>query len=1015
MRSTHPFHRWGAFALGLFSSAAALADTTPQALPFAQNWSNTAQITANDNWSGVPGITGFLGDDAASSTAPYAGGDPQTLTAATLGVNIDAIANQANPNTLTAGGVAEFEIANPTVALQGSGTADSPYLQVYLNTLGFQNINVKYTLRDIDGSADNSVQPVALMYRVGNSGTFTNVPAAYVADASTGPNLATQTTSVNVTLPPAADNQPEVQLRIVTINAAGSDEWTGVDDITVDGVPTGGLLLSVGDARVVEGNTGTVTAQFAVTLSGPAPAGGVTFDISTMDDSATTADSDYQATAVVGGFIPPGSTTVQFNVPVNGDTAIEPTERFFVNLSNVSGTNVFAGDTQGVGTIVADDFQMLSIPQIQGTGRNSPFDGQLAGTNGNVVTAILPNGFFIQQPVSDGVLESSDAMFVFTGTAPAVLVGDVVNVGGLVTEGAMAVGAGEPNYSGLTKFSNQDLLYNVVSSGAAMPTAFVLDAAMPSPNPAALLCAGGTFAANDSVATRNFECLEGMRVSTTTGAISAANQRFATDPVAEMAITTTGARAFREPGVAITAASENVAAAGLTPPAPPLPAGPIWDANPELFEIDLDRLGLPNDQVVPGSVFSATGVLSQEFGGYEIFPDTFTVTSARPPLPTPVPVAAANQLTIGSANVLHLYNDVNDVDDGPLEYDNCAPGSADACPTTQQFQDKLKKVADGIRTVLNGPMVIALEETENLATVSALAAKISADSGGALNYTAMMGSDTNGDPGHINIAFLVRSDVTVNNLTQFNANATWTFNGGSQGLCDATSASGCLHNRPPLLLEATTNVGGAPLNFAVLAVHLRSFIGIDDVSTLANQVAAHRVRQKRLRGAHDVAEIVQNFQTANPSVPLVVVGDYNAYEFSDGYADITGIIRGDYDPVQNEYPIDFDDLNPGTGPNGNITVPPLTEASLALSPTDRYSYVFANNAQLIDHELLSQAAAARFERIAIARANADASLAYETDPNTVKRTSDHDWVVVYLNAGSGPTQNPYGVFKDDFE
>lgn len=41
----------------LFSySAATYADNTAQALPFAQNWSDTSLVAANDVWSNVPGI-----------------------------------------------------------------------------------------------------------------------------------------------------------------------------------------------------------------------------------------------------------------------------------------------------------------------------------------------------------------------------------------------------------------------------------------------------------------------------------------------------------------------------------------------------------------------------------------------------------------------------------------------------------------------------------------------------------------------------------------------------------------------------------------------------------------------------------------------------------------------------------------------------------------------------------------------------------------------------------------------
>ena len=102
-----------------------------------------------------------------------------------------------------------------------------------INTTGLAAIKVAYNLRDVDGSADNAIQPVALQFRVGASGSYTNIPAGFVPDASTGPNLATQVTPVSATLPAAADNQPLVQIRIITADANGSDEWIGIDDILI--------------------------------------------------------------------------------------------------------------------------------------------------------------------------------------------------------------------------------------------------------------------------------------------------------------------------------------------------------------------------------------------------------------------------------------------------------------------------------------------------------------------------------------------------------------------------------------------------------------------------------------------------------------------------------------------------------------------------------------------------------------------------------------------------------------
>jgi len=196
---------------------------------FTQDWSNAGLITVNNDWSAVPSLIGYGGNDLTAAT----GTDPQTiLVENTGGLVLNVLANQT-ATTSTSGGLGEFAITNPTVAFQGSGTSDAPHLKLHLNTTGRQSVTVSYRLRDVDGTTDNSVQPVALQYRVGTTGAFTNVPAAFVADASTGPSIATAEATVTVTLPAAVNNQAQVELRIMTANAAGNDEWIGIDDILV--------------------------------------------------------------------------------------------------------------------------------------------------------------------------------------------------------------------------------------------------------------------------------------------------------------------------------------------------------------------------------------------------------------------------------------------------------------------------------------------------------------------------------------------------------------------------------------------------------------------------------------------------------------------------------------------------------------------------------------------------------------------------------------------------------------
>jgi serine protease len=109
--------------------------------------------------------------------------------------------------------------------------------------------------------------------------------------------------------------------------------------------------LIIGDVTVTEGNSGTRLATFTVTLSHPVGTV-VRYDIATADGTAH-AGSDYVASSLTGQSMAAGVTSKTFTVTINGDTASESTENFFVNLTNVVGVAV--ADGQAVGTISNDD------------------------------------------------------------------------------------------------------------------------------------------------------------------------------------------------------------------------------------------------------------------------------------------------------------------------------------------------------------------------------------------------------------------------------------------------------------------------------------------------------------------------------------------------------------------------------------------------------------------------------------------------------------------------------------
>ena len=401
-----------ALALCGLCSQSALANTTPQTLPFAQDWTSTGLITANDNWSGVPGIMGYRGDELTGNT----GTDPQTLLV--LDSVIDVNANQTNPITFNAGGVTEFELANPTIALAGSGTADAPSIVIHLNTTGQQAITVNYLLRDLDGSSDNAIQQVALQYRVGETGNFTNVPAGYVADA-TDANSATRETAVIATLPAGADNQALVQVRIITTNAAGNDEPVGIDDISVTGTPLGG--------QVNQPIVTTCPAGLSVAAGG---AGNVNL-------SATDPDSVVNGASITAGAMAGISLSGFDTAMADGETATVSLDVTSLAAGSYPVTITFSNNEAQTAacTVNVTVSGITTIPAIQGSGSASPFVGQTVTTQG-VVTKVIPNyGYFIQDLNGDGNPATSDGLFVYSPTVPVeAVVGNLLRLSGVVDE-----------------------------------------------------------------------------------------------------------------------------------------------------------------------------------------------------------------------------------------------------------------------------------------------------------------------------------------------------------------------------------------------------------------------------------------------------------------------------------------------------------------------------------------------------------------------------------------------------
>lgn len=227
------------------------------------NAGSAGLITSNNNWAAVPSVEGYCGDGL---TVTH-GVDPQTVLTAefpssTLPTTASACvaANKGNPSAFNAGGIAEFDGGTYLAfGLQGNVSSGAPYMVFYLNTTGRSSIGVSFDATDIDGGSNSSVSQVAVQYRVGQTGNFTNLPAGFIADVTDG-GLAGRKTSKNLVLPAAADNQPQVQVRIITTNAAAPDgtsspdEWIGINNVNIGNAgPTAASVTVSGRAVTAAG------------------------------------------------------------------------------------------------------------------------------------------------------------------------------------------------------------------------------------------------------------------------------------------------------------------------------------------------------------------------------------------------------------------------------------------------------------------------------------------------------------------------------------------------------------------------------------------------------------------------------------------------------------------------------------------------------------------------------------------------------------------------------------------
>lgn len=207
----------------------------------------------------------------------------------------------------------------------------------------------------------------------GGSSDYTqNTGSLTFADGETS-----KTFTVGIINDTVDENDESFSVFIINVTGTGSLGSPNSATVTIqdDDAPPS---LSIGDAVQIEGNSGTRSMVFPVTLSAVSGKQ-ITVNYSSADGTAS-AGPDF--VGVSGSFtLFSGQTSATIFVTILGDTAIEPDETFSMNLA--APQNVTLGRSTATGTIISDD-----------------------SATGN---AIDLNGFFVRQHYSDFLNRAPDA------------------------------------------------------------------------------------------------------------------------------------------------------------------------------------------------------------------------------------------------------------------------------------------------------------------------------------------------------------------------------------------------------------------------------------------------------------------------------------------------------------------------------------------------------------------------------------------------------------------------------
>lgn len=591
-----------------------------------------------------------------------------------------------------------------------------------------------------------------------------------------------------------------------------------------------------------------------------------------------------------------------------------------------------------------------TITQIQGSHHISSFDGAKVNGVEGVVTAVSSSGFWLQSTTPDDDEATSEGIFVYTRSKPTVAVGDTASVDGVVDEFRPGGSSGWDNLTTteivspvVTRTGTGEVPAPVVLGEDRVAPQQTIDAE----DPKSVEYAEAAFRP-DRDAIDFYESMEGMQV------------------------------AVRDAQV----------------------------VGPTGYEIP----------VVPGSQVEATrssagGVV---YGGYDqpnamrvLVDDVLLPSSSLPDADVRdrLPGLVAGPLDYSFANFKLLATQVPTVEDGGLErevtqpqhdrelsvasfnVENLAPGND---------QSKFDRLAGQVVTNLRSPDVIAVEEVQDnsgptddgtvdsSATTDKLIAAI--ESAGGPTYEAHwvdpQDKSDGGQPGgnirnvllhrtDRDIDFVERSAGAADHAADVVADKKGAHLTQSPGRI-APSSAAFDNSRKPLVGEYRYRGE----RVFVAAVHFSSKGG-DDPLFGRWQQPVRSSEDARHAQAREVRAFADDLLAADPKAKLVVAGDVNDFEFSETSDILADIVEG----------------------SGSKA---LTDLPRTLPESERWTYVYEGNSQVLDHIFVSPTLATLDKKVGPFRPGKGKRPAFtydivHTNSPFADQDSDHDPQVVHLD------------------